>query len=565
MKQKMRIGVSDFLQLRRDDGYFVDKTLLVKAVIDGSAVILLPRPRRFGKTLNMSVLRYFFEKSDVDHRPLFDGTAIVDDEESMRHFGQYPVIALSLKSCASVTWEDAWDKIVERIARLFKEHACVRASIEAEDDQDSFDRVATRQGTRSDVENSLANLVTWVYRHYRQPVVLLLDEYDYPIIEAWRLGYYDQMIAFMRQWLGEGLKHENGAALYRAVVTGILRVAKESIFSGLNNLTVRTTLNSGDFADKFGFTQQELDRMLDDFNVPQLREPVREWYNGYKFGGTVIYNPWSVINAVDTYPEPLQPHWLNTASNHLIHAEMEKGGMALKKDLQKLLEGEALRYPIVETTTFHDIGKSCQNIWSFLFHSGYLNASDPVPNPMNDNYTLYRLSIPNREVSLAYEQFINRFFDDAENGGGVAAFLECFKDDEHLTLLERELSDLMLGLVSHHDTARYPEAFIHAFILGLLANLRSAYDIQSNPEVGYGRADITMRPTKPEYYPLGFVIELKAAPKTRRKLDGLAAEALEQIARNQYAARLRSQMPEKDIRHIAIVMAGKRIACRVSR
>ncbi len=554
---RLKIGTDDFKEMRDEGGYFVDKSRLVRAVIGGSKCQLLPRPRRFGKTLNMSMLRYFFERGKPDRRGLFDGLAVAADAEAMAHQGRYPVLFLSLKDIKGSDWAAAREALVAKIANLclaFGELAPGLAYIHRQ----SYERLCRGEGGEADIKASLANLISWLYAHHGQPVVVLIDEYDSPVIEAWNKGYYEEMIDFLRGWLGAGLKHKDGPALFRAVITGILRVAKESIFSGLNNLTTASMLTRSPFADAFGFTQAEVDKLLDDFALPELGGPIRDWYNGYDFGGVTIYNPWSVACCVANHPTPIGPQWLNTASNELVHAELEAGGLELKRDLEKLLAGEELRYPLNDSITFRDIGRGARNIWSFLYYSGYLRATDPQRDPLDETALLWRLSIPNLEVSVAYRQFVERIYTEF-NVDGVRPLLDCFVEDRPAADFERVLQEL--ALVSQHDVARRAEAVFHAFVLGLLANLRSVYEIRSNAESGYGRADIVMRP-KTDRYPLAYVIEFKSMAESADAESALAA-ALEQIDSCDYLAPLRAAgVRDEHLRKLAIVLAGKRIHVR---
>ena len=555
---ELTIGTDDFQEMRRAGGYFVDKSLLIREILDGNKCLLLPRPRRFGKTLNLSMLRYFFERCDENRAPLFDGLQIAEDAEAMQHQGRYPVIFTSLKGIKAPMWEGAFNQFTLNIGEIylgFSEQ--VLPSLSALH-RPMYERICEGRPTQIDLQNSLRNLISHLYDLYGEPVVVLIDEYDTPIIEAWNHGYYEEMIEFMRCWLGAGLKHERGAALYRAVVTGIMRVAKESIFSGLNNLVTWTTLREGPFADKFGFTQPEVEKLLCDFDAQELAEPIAEWYNGYDFGGTTIYNPWSVVNSVQGGMSAVEPHWLNTASNQLIYEELDAGGLTVKRDLEKLLKGEELRYPISESITFADIGRGARNIWTFLYFSGYLRAEDPEQD-LRGRLT-YSLSIPNREVSLAYEQFIERVYTDAIPDG-LDVLIDCFLEDRPAEDLQGVLQELVLSLVSHHDIGRRAEAVFHAFVLGLLANLRRMYEIRSNAESGYGRADIIMRPTT-ERYPLAFVIEFKSI-EDDADADGALDEALQQIEDRDYAAQLRSAgVAADDIRRLAVVLSGKELHVR---
>ena len=466
-----------------------------------------------------------------------------------------------MKDIKGANWEESWARLRKLITSLYLEHTHLTASLPLICQRD-FEAIINDTGDNIVFGDSLKNLITYLHDFYQQPVVVLIDEYDSPMIDAWENNYYRPMADFMRAWLGGGLKPIESAASFRSVVTGILRVAKESIFSGLNNMKVWSMLQPGGFADKFGFTQLEVDKLLADFARPELASAMQEWYNGYDFGGVTIYNPWSVINAIDNYPEPLGPYWLNTASNTLVLAELDGGGMALKGDLEKLLAGEELRYPILSTITFEDIGRDRTNIWSFLFYAGYLKATEPAYNPLDRSTLTYRLQIPNIEVSLVYKQFIARFFeeqirwDDNTVQHWLQALLAC-----DWPRFEARLQNLVENLFSYHDIGHYQEAVFHAFTLGLLANLRSVYEIHSNPETGYGRADILLRP-RGEQYPLGFVIEFKSLPADG-DLEQSVTDALAQIEAKQYAARLlEAGVPVELIRKLAVVVSGRRVKVR---
>ena len=562
--KSIRIGTDDFAKIRHENGYFVDKSSLIREVIRGSDVLLLPRPRRFGKTLNLSMLRYFFERVDneerrADRRGLFADLEISRDSGAMRHFGRYPTIFLSLKKIGGGSWEEALATFRMVFGDLFRRYSDWFSRLPAAI-QRRFDALAGEVADETVMRSSLADLVSALHSLFGEPVVVLLDEYDSPAIEAFRGNYLDEMLNFLRAWLGAGLKHENGPALYRAVITGILRIARESIFSGLNNLDVATTLRIGPFADKFGFTEAEVEQLLRDFDCEDRMPEVRDWYNGYKFGEAVVYNPWSVLSFVDDLPAPIGPKWLNTSSNDLIHEELAAGGAAVRRDLEKLLAGAELRYPLREDTVFSDVGRAPENIWSFLCFAGYLRAEDPRSDIRGR--LCYRLSIPNREVALAYQEFVERTFWRTASSGGLDAFLGCFLDPARLNELDSVLRELAVGLMSYHQVGgRFPEVVYHAFVLGLLANLRGVYEILSEPESGYGRADILMVP-KTEDYPHGYVIEFKSLA-SGEDLEASAAAALEQIEKRAYAARLREAgVAEENIRRLAVVVRGKEVCVR---
>ncbi len=551
-----RIGVDDFQELIDEGGYFVDKSLLIREVIEGNKVVLLPRPRRFGKTLNMTMLRYFFERCDEDRGYLFQNLAIASYPDCMKHQGQYPVIFISLKDVKGTTWDEMRNRLIEKIGELLIPLAYLRPDLPPIY-QRGFDALYTGTPDDATLKASLKNLITWLYTFHKKPVIVLIDEYDTPMIEGWQNGYYDEIAEFLRSWLGGGLKHENAHALYRAVITGILRVAKESIFSGLNNLFVSTSLLPNTLSTMFGFTEDEVLQILKDFGRLDQADIVREWYNGYRFGSQTIYNPWSVSMYISQYPAPPAPYWLNTASNTLVYEELGKGGIGIKQDLERLLSGDGIRYPITETITFRDIGKNPANIWSFLYFSGYLRADDPEEDIRGR--MAYRLSIPNKEIGFAYDTFIEQTYPTRQNG--LDALMDWFIKQESVQILQDILQDLLASLVSYHDLAKLPEAVFHAFVLGLLANLRAVYEIRSQPETGFGRADILMIP-KDERFPVAYVIEFKSV-RPDEDIGDSAEKALLQVQKKHYDTALHSAgIHTTRIRRLAIVLQGKTVVVR---
>jgi len=550
---KFRIGTDDFKKLRDEDGYFVDKSLLIKEIIEGSDVTLLPRPRRFGKTLNMTMLRYFFEKTKTSNAYLFEGLEIAKCPECMNHQGLYPVIYLSLKDFKRGSFESFLQAVQIEVSRLFQSFSHIQTILD-NGRKERFLRICREEGDTDDLYSSLKELILYCYQYYQKPVIVIIDEYDAPMIEAWTNGYYDKISQFMRIWLGGGLKHDNALALYRAVVTGVLRVAKESIFSEMNNLDVSTTLQQNNLASMFGFTQEDIEKILHDFQITDHGSVIREWYNGYLFGKKTIYNPWSVTIYIDNIPDEPGPHWLNTSSNLLIYEELESGGSEIKRDLELLLSGQELRYPLSETITFKDIGISPANIWSFLYFSGYLCADDPKPDIRGRS--AYRLSIPNKEISFAYETFIERTYPGEP--GNLDALMNWFIHSKPAQELQHQLQDITLGLVSMHDLAKLPEAVFHAFVLGLLANLRSVYEIRSNAESGYGRADIIMIPKTPRY-PTAYVLEFKSIGQ-KEDPKQVCLRALAQIRETLYSSAVyNAGVPPEQVRSLAIILQGKRV------
>ena len=569
------IGTDLFSKHRLKGGYFVDKSLFIADIIDGDDVVLIPRPRRFGKTLNLTMLKAFFEMGEPGNRELFRGLKIEQDTEAMAHLGQHPTIYISLKDIRAENWETAREMLIEAISELVKEHRMLWGESGDSTEKETFLALAEKRASSAEIQSSLRLLTKVLFEVTGKPVVLLIDEYDTPVIESRVEGYQDEMLKFLKSWLGSALKPKQPEILYRAVVTGILRIARESLFSELNNLKVSSLLNAGAYADKFGFTEDEVSKVLLDFGVVDHTEEVRTWYNGYLADDTVLYNPWSLINYINDLPKPPQAYWLNTSSNRLVHEEFNKGGLDLKADLEKLLNGESLRYEINENTVLDDIGKNTGNIWSFLYFSGYLKVDDPQPSLLNPNRKEYRLRIPNTEVKMAYEDFVRREFDKVISTGGLDAFQKCFSQPQtHLSQLEPITQQLVLSLLSYHDLAeaptsketlarklpeyRQPEAVFHAFFLGLLANLRSVYEIRSNNEVGYGRADIVMRPTT-ERFPSGFVVEFKSIKKGEdTDMDRELKKAMEQIEEKKYVTNLH-EAGVSTVYRIALVLKGKDI------
>jgi hypothetical protein len=569
------IGTDLFKEYRERGGYFVDKSLFIADTIHGDKVTLIPRPRRFGKTLNLTMLKAFFEMNKPSNRDLFRGLKIEMDGEAMAHLGGHPTIYISLKDIRAENWDTAHEMIVKTVSDLMDEHQGLWKKSANSAELKTFHALLERRSSLAELQSSLSSLSKVLYEVTGKPVVLLIDEYDTPVIEARSEGYQDKMLKFLKSWLGSALKPKLPEVLYRAVVTGILRIARESLFSELNNLKISSLLNAGVYADKFGFTEEEVAKIVTDFDVADHAEDLRRWYNGYLADDSILYNPWSLINYINDLPKPPQAFWLNTSSNRLVHEEFSKGGPDLKADLEKLLNGEALRYEINENTVLDDIGKNIGNIWSFLYFCGYLKADDPKPSPLNPDRKEYRLRIPNTEVKMAYEDFVRREFDKAVSTGGLDAFQKCFSEPQtHLSQLEPIVQQLVLSLLSYHDLAeapvskeaqlrrlpeyRQPEAVFHAFFLGLLANLRAVYIIRSNHEVGYGRADIVMQP-KTDRFPAGFVVEFKSIKRdedTSMELE--LKKAMQQIHEKKYATHLQ-QAGVSIIYRIALVLKGKDI------
>ena len=557
---KPPIGLSDFPRLIREGYAYVDKSLLVRSVLDSPAqVLLLPRPRRFGKTLNLSMLRAFFDRDRPENAELFRGLAIERaGEEYMAYRGCYPVVFLTLKDVKTQTWEGCLSHLQETISIEYLRHRNTLAGdILAGKERALFDGICDGTATdQSAYENSLKNLLTWLERATGERVILLIDEYDTPIHAGYQSGFYEQIISFMRNWLSGALKDH--ASLEKGVLTGILRVARESIFSGLNNLAVAGILKTGPFADKFGFTEPEVSRLLADAGLSDSLPEAREWYNGYLFGEIVIYNPWSILNFIHEQPAPPAAHWVNTSSNDLVRELLESGGEEVREDLEALLAGEGMKCRVMEDLPLRDLRGDPDAIWSLLLFSGYLK---PVGVLGDSSEPDYQLAIPNREVSILYRRIIRHWLTRHLRSKYLNRLLDALVAGE-VPEFAKHLQTLVLNMLSYHDTAggkdKMPEAVYQSFVLGLLANLGDRYRIRSNIESGLGRADILMSPTEPGAR--GIVMEFKWLGEGEAMEAELQA-ALDQIEEKQYPATLRAEGCG-EVLELAIVFDGKELQVR---
>jgi len=553
-RSKLPIGISDFKSLIEGGRYFVDKSLFIKEIIDAPAqVLLLPRPRRFGKTLNLTMLRYFFEKTEETNTHLFENLAIWQaGEEHTSMCGQYPVVYLTLKDVKTGKWEDCLEHLRILIAEEYRRHGYVMQKGGLDRIQQAeFRGIADRSASRADYENSLRQLLTYLEAYHHQKVILLIDEYDTPIHAGYVNGYYDDVIGFMRNWLSGALKDH--PSLEKGVLTGILRVAKESIFSGLNNLRVYSLLARGPLADKFGFTQPEVMKLLEDFGQTEGLRQVEEWYNGYDFGGQTIYNPWSILCFLESSSPDCEPYWVNTSSNDLVYQLIQEGGEALKEDLEALMAGESLTRQIDDNIVLREVQQREDAIWPFLLFSGYLTASDPKRDGLDQTHDL---SIPNLEVKWLYTHVIRSWLKKHLSSSKLQELCRSLISGQ-VPRFAALLQELVLGMMSYHDVAsggtRTPEAVYQAFVLGLLAQLGHLYTIRSNREAGTGRADIIMAPLDTSQQ--GVVLEFKSWEDGRSAEEQLEA-ALEQIEDRQYAAELAAQGVQQVLK-LAVVFDGK--------
>lgn len=543
------IGESDFRRLRLRNNYYIDKTMYIKDIIDNQArVILITRPRRFGKTLNMSMLRYFFDCDIKSSKELFEGLKIMEQEEKYTSkLGAYPCIYMTLKDVSVLSYERMITGFKSAVLDAYREHMYLLDSDKIY--QFEKDRINDILYVREDEETlikSIKELSGYLYRHYNKPVMLFIDEYDVPIQTAYVEGYYEQAIKFLKNFYGVTFK--DNSYLEKTVLTGVSRVAKESIFSGANNFTVFTVLDN-EFADDFGITTEEMDKVIEDFNVNEEKDEIKKWYDGYRIGNVEgIYNPWSLLNYL--IDKQLKPYWVNTSSNDLIKLTL-KNSTTVKEKMERLLKGEAIEVPIDLETIIVGIEENENNIWGLMLGTGYLKVDEVV----NLAEGIYKLKIPNYEIKLLFQEIVKSWFNDKVVGNNLNSIL---KDLVELNLSEFEMKfgKLVEEMFSYMDVGKNTaENFYHAFVLGMLVGLKDSYYVNSNRESGMGRYDIMLEPHDKRKN--SFVIEFKVANDMNEKtLEDVVDSAKRQIEEKDYESNLRERGFE-NITKIVFAFRGK--------
>lgn len=556
MTMRIPIGIDDFRELREKGLQYVDKSHLIQELIDrpGVKVALLPRPRRFGKSLNLSMLRWFFQKRSEDLWHLFEGLRVAGAGEAYRaHFQRYPVVYISFKATKAERFEVCWGSIKLRLRDLYEEHWASLEGTLSEWDRADFRAVLDGTADEALYRASLFNLTKYLHRAHGERVVVLIDEYDAPIHAGFANGYYREIVDFFRGFFEAGLK--DNPHLHKGVLTGILRVAKESIFSGLNNLAVSTLL-AQEFNTCFGFTEAEVAGLLQKAGLPDLIGPVREYYNGYDFGGEAIYNPWSILHFLAKEPKVLAPYWMTTSTNDLIKTLLQQHAFSVEQEIEVLLAGGSFERRLDENIVFPELKKSPGALWDLLVFSGYLKATQG-PVVIGQDRPPHQLSIPNREVAEVYRTTFRSWLDEGlrAQGGAVDALLGALLRGD-TEALEEQLQALAAYLPSYHDVkGADPEKFHHGLMIGLLAGLEPDYEVRSNRESGDGRPDVTIRPRRPGKP--GAVLELKTARRGQRTLQQALAEGLAQMRQGDYGAELRAAgVPQ--VHALVIAFDGKR-------
>jgi hypothetical protein len=550
------IGISDFRKLRESGSQYVDKTEFIAGVLEAKAeVLLFPRPRRFGKTTNLSTLRCFVAKTDEDVRPLFAGLAIEQQQDAWAHFQRYPVIYMTFKDAKAPTFDLALAALRQEIRSAYREHRyLLDSAVLDEEERARFRQILRQEGDEAIYWRSLQELSAYLHRHHGEKVAILIDEYDTPIHAGFGAGYYDRIIVFFRNFLSGGLK--DNPHLWKGVLTGILRVARESIFSGLNNLAVYSVLRPA-FSTSFGFTPEEVERLAREIGCEAAIPDMERWYNGYRFGDAVVYNPWSVLNFLGSEDRVLRPYWIASGSQEIIRDILLSRAGDPDGELEMLLRGKSITKLIDENVSLRDLPPGADVVWGFLLFTGYLTATRVR---QKGGLVEVRLKIPNREVRAAYRSVFRTWLSlGLGDGKRVQKLVDAILagDAEEC---ERLLEDLLLHSLSVHDTGRgpgEPERVYHAFVLGLLVSVGPRYRVWSNRESGHGRCDVMI--LRKGAGQAGAVLELKVVDKRRGETPARAMKAaLRQVREKDYAAELRAAGAGV-VREMGVVFDGKRV------
>ena len=534
--KRLAIGIDDFRKIIKEDCYYVDKTKFIADVLqDASNVKLFTRPRRFGKTLNMSMLKYFFDvRESEENRKLFNGLDI-EKSKYIDEQGKYPTILISLKSLKYETWEESLEQLKSLISNLYNEFEYIRESLN-ESEIELFNDIWFKK-ENGEYANSLKNLTSFLYKYYKKEVILLIDEYDIPLITAHKYGYYDEIINFYKIFLGEALK--TNQYLKMGVLTGIIRVIRTGIFSDLNNLKVYSILEKK-YSEFFGFTEEEVKEALQFFDIEEELVNVKYWYDGYKFGDSELYNPWSIINFLDG--RELKSYWVGTSENFLIKNILENSTSRTNEILEKLFNEEEVEEAITGTSDLSILMDS-KEVWELLLFSGYLTVKEKIDED------IYSLKLPNMEVKKLFKkEFINVHF-------GISLFRKTMEALKSLKFndFEKYFQEIMLKSTSNWDTSK--EAFYHGLSLGMLSYLDNDYYVTSNFEAGFGRYDVVLEPKNKNNR--AFILEFKVTDD-ENKLEKLSEEAIKQIEEKRYDINLKSR-GIKEITFVGIAFYGKKL------
>ena len=535
--KKIPIGIDDFKKIRENDYYYIDKTNFIEEIGKNvGKTLLFTRPRRFGKTLNMSMLKYFFDiKNKEENKKLFQDLYI-EKSDFFQEQGAYPVVYISLKGIKADTWESSFFLIKSLISSIYNEFEYIREKLN-ESQLDSFNKIWLKKDD-GEYRNALKNLTSFLYEYYKKEVILLIDEYDSPLINAYEHSYYDKAIVFFQVFYGEALK--TNPYLRMGIMTGIIRVIKAGIFSDLNNLKVYSILEK-EYSDFYGFTQEEVEKALKNFNIEYELPEVKAWYDGYRFGNSDVYNPWSILNFIQS--EELRPYWIETSGNFLINNILKNVSTETIEILEHLFNGISMEENISGNSDLSVLMRE-DEIWELLLFSGYLTIDEKIGESYEDIYTL---RLPNREVK---EFFKKKFIDVNFGESTFRKSMEALKKN-NIKDFEKYLQNILLKSTSFHDTKS--EIFYHGLILGMMFYLDRDYIVKSNEESGLGRYDVSIEPRNKNNR--AYILEFKVT-KNEQDLEKESKEAIEQIISKKYDTSLKER-GVKGIVFLGIAFCGK--------
>ena len=538
--KRIGIGLSDFKELIEEDFYYFDKTKFIDEIVkDGAKVKLFARPRRFGKTLNMSMLKYFFDIKKADENKKLFKNLYIEKTDSFKEQGQYPVVFLSLKDLKAITWEEMERKIIITLSDFFSEYEYLLNELTGVSFE-NLKNIIYKKSTIDDLTTTLKFLTKILYEKYNKKVVVLIDEYDSPLVSAYINGYYERAKNFFKTFYSTVLK--DNSYLQMGVLTGIIRVIKAGIFSDLNNLSTYTIL-SDVYTDSYGLTEEEVEKSLKDYGIEAEISKVKDWYDGYKFGDSEVYNPWSIINFLRF--KELRAYWVDTSGNDLINDVLKKMTKDTVKALERLFDGEGLRQNISGTS---DLSKLLDEneLWELLLFSGYLTIEEKIDQKN------YILRLPNKEVKeLFKDSFLEKYFG---RGNKLSDLMEALTENR-IEDYEESLQEILLTSVSYNDTKKGNEAFYHGLIMGMGLYLEGEYITKSNIESGLGRYDFLIEPKNKSKR--AFIMEFKSTDSVE-KLEEVSKEALKQIEGKKYDISLK-QNGINEITYIGIAFCGKEI------
>jgi hypothetical protein len=548
---RLPIGLDDFQTLIEENYTYVDKTPLAKTFLqDNCQVALITRPRRFGKTLNISMLEYFLSLQNPQlSAQLFSKLSITQDKTFCeQHQAKYPVIFFSLKGVKNSSMASSLANLQQVMGNLYRKHRYLLESNKLyPEDKNEFTKILNKSAKTNTLAFSLTNLINYLYAYYNKKVIVLIDEYDAPLISGFTYGFFEEMELFMRTFLGEALKGQRN--LHKAMITGILKVAQANIFSDLNNINTYSLLRH-QYASYFGFTHNEVQHLLSSSSQPVDITSIGDWYNGYHIGKQDIYNPWSIINCISQQGK-LQPYWVNTSDNVLIKQQISQATLANKKALEYLLQTHVTYQPINENMVFEELKTHSRNLWGLLFFSGYLTANKY--NLHEDGSFMCELSIPNKEIMTLYIKIVREWFELAHPSLSYQDFIQCLLAKD-IKRFQQQLQSYINESGSYFDFNQHTQEQVYqALVLGMVVGLREHYVIQSNIETGDGRADVMLAPKQKDKP--GIIIEFKRA-KEKSQLSTLSKTALKQIRTKDYVSHLRQQGIQQ-VDMLAIAFAGK--------